>query len=149
VFRLLDRKYGIHSASLLDAVLGEFRCDLFTDRMLSRPCIRTLSPFPGPCSDQIDDDEMHSKIFCRIAVLSSFIELLFRNISCHAPSQHSRRHIMLRMLLLRNSQAPILPRRPPVEQRLETRNRDRHNSSGHFQHTQNIYAQVGQNACDS
>jgi hypothetical protein len=50
----------------------------------------------------------------------------------------SRRHIVFRMLLLRNSQATVPPRRPPIQQRLQTRNRDGHDSSGHLEHTQNV-----------
>lgn len=45
---------------------------------------------------------------------------------------------MLRMLLLRNSQATVPSRRPPVQQRLKTRNRDGHDGSGHFEHTQDV-----------
>jgi hypothetical protein len=48
---------------------------------------------------------------------------------------------MFRMLLLCNGETAILPRRPPIQQRLKTRNRNSHNSSGHFEHTQNVCTQ--------
>ena len=46
------------------------------------------------------------------------------------------------MFLLGNSQTATLPRRPPVQQRLETRDRDGHDGSGHFEHTQDVCASV-------
>jgi hypothetical protein len=52
---------------------------------------------------------------------------------------------MFRMLLLRNSEATILLRRPPIQQRLKTRNRNSHDSSGHFEHTQNVCKNISQN----
>jgi len=45
------------------------------------------------------------------------------------------------MLLFRDSQTAVLPRRPPIQQRLQTRNRNGHDGGGHFEHTQDVCAQ--------